>query len=395
MKDLRDEVRAAFEKEQAAHPPTAGMRRSIVDATVTTPHRQTRLQWIAVAAALVITALVIASLVTSRLVMHTTVPSHHAPTGDYGPPPAGVALVYVSDPNHPGWYVGFDWSGTPRATIKLQKPLDTTTGLVQSPDGSNFVTTIGAKGGGGEFYDRLGNPVASGPEFVSAVWADDNRHMCGMVADQISGWWYLATQLPRQPAREVAQIVPYSANTPVAVSVIACSFAADKAVLAKGAASRPAELWAIQLSTGKVVIHRSITAQGIGTVVASPDATFMAQNWGPHTDIVRVADGSVVASLDPAWIVLAFGPDDQTLLVTSGWPSAGRPTQVAVVDLSGRVLWENDGSQELATFFVEPAHGFVVMLKTPADQYWHPSIEVALVTGEGKAVVLQGGYLRP
>jgi hypothetical protein len=107
-----------------------------------------------------------------------------------------------------------------------------------------------------------------------------------------------------------------------------------------------------------------------------------------------VSDGSVVASLDPAWTVLAFGPDDQTLLVTSGW-SAGRPTLVAVVDLSGRILWQNDGSQELATFFVEPAHGFVVMLKAPADPYWHPSIDVVLVAAGGTTVTLPGGYQRP
>src|SRR5690349_1082004 len=101
MKDLRSEVRSAFEKEQAANPPASDLRRSIVAATLDRPRRGTNLQWVAVAAALLITALVIVSLLASRAALRTHAPAHSRPTpvGDYGPPPAGVPMVYAGDPD--------------------------------------------------------------------------------------------------------------------------------------------------------------------------------------------------------------------------------------------------------------------------------------------------------
>src|SRR5579864_3074795 len=48
----------------------------------------------------------------------TGVPPH-----DYGPPPAGVPLIYAADPTDQQWITAFDWQGKPRGTIKLASPL--------------------------------------------------------------------------------------------------------------------------------------------------------------------------------------------------------------------------------------------------------------------------------
>src|SRR5579864_4385354 len=128
MKDLRSEIRAAFEEDQAKNPPAPGLRQTIVRSVNTQPAREARVQLIAVFAAVVIAALVVAGLLSSRLT-HNNVPARPtaspsaAPLNedrDYGPPPAGVPLFYLQSPSHPGWYIGFDWSGHPRGTIKLQ-----------------------------------------------------------------------------------------------------------------------------------------------------------------------------------------------------------------------------------------------------------------------------------
>jgi hypothetical protein len=49
MDQLRSEIRAAFEREQKAHPPVAGLREGMVDAVSAQPRRAPNLQWLAVA----------------------------------------------------------------------------------------------------------------------------------------------------------------------------------------------------------------------------------------------------------------------------------------------------------------------------------------------------------
>src|SRR6266566_457640 len=106
MKDLRSEVRDAFAKEQAKHPPAVSLRHDIVRATALTRRPQRSYQWIAVAAALAIAALVVAGLLSTRLLQRASVPAatpgatpSASPSDDYGPPPTGVNLFWVHDPN--------------------------------------------------------------------------------------------------------------------------------------------------------------------------------------------------------------------------------------------------------------------------------------------------------
>lgn len=398
MGDLRTEIREAFESEQAAHPPAPDLRQRVAHRVVTQPGPRSSVQWVAVAVAALLALAVIAGLMSARTAQHRTVPVAPKPTAvaDYGPPPAGVPLIYLADKNHPGWYTGFDWSGKPRGTIKLPQAIDPLSNLVQSPDGSFFVVDNGKGGGGGPFYDRLGQPISGPGELSFAIWADDSRHMCGLNADTTGTWWELDTQQPGHTARSIARIAPYSPDQPSGISVVACSFGSDQAVLAKDAYSGPSELWVIQLSSGKQLAHRSLPSRGFPywSLAASADATLLGENPGP--DVIRASDGARVATLDPTYGVVAFSADDQEILVTtSGWTS-GFPTHLAVVDLSGRIVWRYDGGEELAGFASNPTgRGFVVGLKTPRDPRFHPPIDVLLVGGDGQVSSLPAGYVRP
>jgi hypothetical protein len=76
MDELRSEIRAAFEKEQAGRAPGNALRRDIVDAVAARGRRgEPNFQWLAVAAALLLGILVVAGLMSTRLAQHATVPA--------------------------------------------------------------------------------------------------------------------------------------------------------------------------------------------------------------------------------------------------------------------------------------------------------------------------------
>jgi hypothetical protein len=414
MKDLRSEVHAAFQKEQSTHPPVAGMRRSIVESTMARPRRELRLQWLAVAAVLVISALVIVTLVSSRVASRTQAPAHSSPTpvtkvkGDYGPPPPGLALFYLKDPDHAGWYVGFDWSATPRATLKFP-PSDPNLSLAQSADGSYFIYRPGAKGGSGQFYDRLGKPLAGNGGFAGAVWADDNSHQCGMAVNESTGKWFLATQVPGQPAANVANVAPYAAGDQSAIRLLACSFHNDRAVVARVTNSYPTDLWVIRLSDGNVLTHTTYTDKGteLGELVASRDGSLVALNsskasggtsWFGPSQVVRASDGALVAKFDPSFGVLGFSADNKTVLVTTSRWVFGSPTHLAVLAIpSGNILWRYDGPEQMTDFFTNPdGSGFAVMLQSPSEPAGpHPTVDVVIVNQVSEPLIVPSHYQRP
>jgi hypothetical protein len=75
MDDLRSEIRASFEKEQAGLAPGAALRRDIVAAVTTRPRRESNFQWLAVAAAVVLGILVVAGLMSTRLAHRANLPA--------------------------------------------------------------------------------------------------------------------------------------------------------------------------------------------------------------------------------------------------------------------------------------------------------------------------------
>jgi hypothetical protein len=430
MEKLRSEIRAAFEKEQAAHPPVTSLRQNVVAAVTAHPRRATNYQWLAVAAALVLGVLVVAGLMSTRLARHAIAPAHTQPTAtaatavDYGPPPAGVPLVYVQDPTHEGWLIGFDWAGRPRGTVKMPqrvpsacgactRPLDTSR-IGQAPDGSVFGISPSGKGGFTEFMDVQANPLPMDPSLADwpvnagLVWADDGKHLCGVWYPQRG--WSLITRLPSTgPTSVPVAIDPDGAivrSGIIGLSVAACGLGNDRAVITRDVSGVEEHVWVVRMSDGKILAHHTYAANQLANIVASGDGALIAENSAkssgqiapaaPSTIVRRVSDMSAVLTLDPSIGVLGFSSDNSMALVTTSPWAAGVPTHMALIEVqTGRVLWRYAGSQELAGFLAQPnGKGFAVMLKGTADSSMHPSVSVVMVRGDGSAIAIPGSYVR-
>ena len=414
MDEMRSQIHAAFEKEQAANPPAPSLRRSIVQGVAARePRRETGLQWLAVAAAVLLGFLVVTALMSSRLanrpipVRPNATPSAANLDRDYGPPPAGVPLFYVASPSHRGWYIAFDWTGAPRGTIKLAQPLAQNGGLIQAPDGSGFQVTLGGKGNSG-YRDRLGQELPLPWPPPGARWADDSKHLCVISLNQRTMMLTLETQLVGEAPREGASIYRYTGDE-TSVDVAACSFKNGRAIVVRSATAGLTAMWVIQLSDGKVLSKTGYTSGAeLGSVTASGDATLVAENsskshgfiggpTAPHTVVRRTVNGSVVASLDPSFEVLAFSADDSDALVaTTPW-ATGADTHVALVEVAtGRVLWRGDEKAYLSEVLVEPVGAaFALLFQDPNDSGLQPSVYVVLVPVDGRAFEIPGRFVRP
>lgn len=413
MQDLRSELRTAFDREQRAHPMTSGMRQRATLAAIAPQRRQTNLQWMAVVAAALIGAIVIVALMSSHVARNVgqvrpqaspvaTPSASPAFVEDYGTPPAGVPLVYLQDPKNPLWYIGFDWTGNPRGTVKLvQAPQ---AGLDQSPDGSSFEIGSAGKGGTGQFLDRLGSPLQQTVpvQNVSGMWADDSLHICGIALDQQKFTWTLVTFGPNQPAHNVRLIAQDSSLGETGIDVAACSFKNNRAIAVRTVVNYPSEIWSIRLSDGAVMAHTVFqSGSQLAGITGSPDATLVAHNAGqgaPETDVWRFPAGSggtaAVAKLDRSLYVLAFSADNSVVLVATAPMIAGQPSHIGVIDLrTGRTTWSYDGPQEYAGEITEPTGAaFAIRLKTPTSSYGTVPISVVIVDGSGSAVAIPGSF---
>ena len=99
MDELRTQIRAAFEKDQAANPPSPGMRANVVASVLDGRRSTPKFQWVAIAAAMILGILVVAGLMSTRFAHHVTVPAGQpvaspsaAPTQpDASPSPISIA----------------------------------------------------------------------------------------------------------------------------------------------------------------------------------------------------------------------------------------------------------------------------------------------------------------
>jgi hypothetical protein len=371
MEKLRSEIRAAFEKEQAAYPPVTALRRNVVEVVAAQPRRGPNYQWLAVAAALVLGILVVVGLMSTRLAHRSSVPVTHPKAspvaGDYGPPPAGVPLVYVHDPNNPAWLIGFDWAATPRGTVKLSQPLPS---IHMAPDGQSFLSAPAAKGGAVQFFDRLGQSVASAgaPPYFGGIWADDNRHLCSVAFDPTAFTWTLVTDFPGEPRRSVALIARDQGVGQTGIGLASCSFRNDQAIAVRRTVAWPSELWVMRLSDGKVLAHHTYTAAELATVVATTDGVYVAEDssgvaYGAlKTNIRRVSDWTVAFTFDPSVQVLGFNTGGSLVLISRSTSQA--PNRIEVIDWQAqRGIWSYDGPDGYGSF-VANQKGFAVALRS-------------------------------
>lgn len=324
---------------------------------------------------------------------------------DYGSPPSSVPLLWVQDPNHPGWLIGFDWTGKPRGTVKLSQPLAQFDRLSQAPDGSAFGYDASGKGGFHLFLDRLGNPSPNPGSTINyqyESWADDSRHVCTL--DYLGRHWNLGLGLPGAAPNPVNVIAldPALAQTGIfAFSFAACSARNDRAVIAYSYAGRPTEYFVVRISDGAILQQRTYPTDQVANVTASIDASMIAENSGKSvgqlapaaasTVIRRASDLSVITTLDPSVGVLAFSGDDSSVLVSTAPLIAGQPAMLEVLDpQTGRVIWHGEGTSALSAFAVQPAgNAFAVALSNG-----NPPATILIVYGDGsKPAKLPGLFI--
>ena len=313
---------------------------------------------------------------------------------DYGPPPPSVPLFWAHDPHHPGWLIGFDWTGKPRGTVKLSQQVGQFDKLSPAPDGSAFGYEPNGKGGFHLFFDQLGNPIGSAGSSVfyqSEMWADDSRHLCSL--DGSGGRWRLGVAQPGEApdhANVVALDPAIVQSGIIALSLAACGANTNggRAVIEYSYASRPTEYWVVRISDGAILQQRTYPADQVENVTASMDGSLIAENSGA-TVIRRASDLSVITRLDPTKRVVAFSGDDSSVLVSVG------PAMQEVVDLqTGQVEWRGEGTSALSAFAVQPAgNAFAIALGQPGEG--NQPATILIVYGDGSRPAKLPGLFIP
>ena len=349
--------------------------------------------WVALA------ALVLVSCGTS---LTASSPSASPATDDYGAPPAGVPLIYVMDPSHAGWYIGIDWSGKPRATVKLAQPLVPPQTLVQAPDGSGFMIPP-YKNGSGIFLDRLGKQVADANDpGQRLMWADDSRQVCTLDWG-LDRQWHIGLETPGvKPATHQVALDPNIVRSGIiAIEFASCSARNDRALLVYNYFDRPSEVYVVRISDGAVLLHQSHPANLLAGITASEDGTLIAEDSGksigyfagptaPHTTVRRMADGAIVAELDPRYYVVAFTRDDSLALVSTTPLASGAPTNLALVRLTdGAVLWHQSSTEEWGGRWVRPDGNDIAFQLGPPQGTESGPIELVIVRPDGSAAPLR------
>lgn len=336
MNRLRDDLRRAFEREQASLGDLAGTReRLFSDALAArSASPESRMPLAAGVAAVVIAALVIATFAYVRSGVGVT---HHGPPVRLASPTPLSKPLYVSndtpvilyaDPANSQQVDGMTWDG--RQSGKVDWPGSS---WAANPSANLFATAA-------EIRDRSGTLVATGNfggKFFVGIWADDGLQICQMVPASLPGAngapAILQVFKPGQAPRNVAHVGRIYEQ--VITNVAACSVRKDRAVVVQGFGNSPstAQYWVVQLSTGKVLWTHSFDVSNAVTVVASPGAEYVAENSGTSSTIYG-ADGSVAGRLNV--VVEGFCWDGSLVVTDSGFGS-GQVSEVAWA--SGNVIW--------------------------------------------------------
>ena len=354
--------------------------------------------------------LVVVTLMSTRLahrggVNPSPTPSAAAatPAGDYGPAPAGVNLIWVHDPNQADWLIGFDWSGMPRGTVKLDPGLvaDPNDKIGMAPNGQHLSIIAGnlppaanghyGPGGPLQVLDRLGRPTFSAPANTNPLygiqWADDSRHACATTQDPVSSNYELWVADVGRGTTTVTQIAGGLRPGQSPGYLQACSVLKDRVIAVENVEGSAAEVWVLQESDATVLSHHTYPAGAPWVVVASSDGEFIAEA-GRSTRIRRVSDWSVVATLANMQ-VLQFSGDDSRVFVAP-IDTQGNTTKVASVDWrTGLALWTVDKPVFVpdTRAISEPgSQAFAVAVPTELGVPF-PTV-VTIVGGDGTAVDL-------
>jgi hypothetical protein len=343
------------------------------------------------------------------------------PAPDYGPPPKGIPLLYVADPQNYQRLQALDWNGKFVGTVKLAAPLHASDGYSpasSSSDGSQILIDREVLDGGGRVLGALGE--LAGKRRPS--WADDNRHLCGMrYFDTISApngpfGEILFSVLPGSAARDVARF-PLAGLGQVGYSAAACSFMSNRAIVIRTAVAWPTDWWLVQLTDGAIIRHKTFPSEYLSNFVGSEDATYVAENpftgkpdpglsSAPYTVIRRTADGVEVGRLIE-YAVAGFSGDG-SLVLALGKQDLYQTGAVRIIEWrTGTVLWTGPEGRKLnriralpggrdfaLTFYappqvVPPGCGPTIACRQIID----PLQDIVIVHRDGSATNVPGRYL--
>jgi hypothetical protein len=416
MERLRQDVRAAFARQQEKLGDVSGLSHLLVREALTVSdqgHGRLR-QAAAGGAALLLAAAVVGALIVVRAGTHpattpaappvtapTAVPTL-APTTAPGwkavqyplTQPLQVAattpVILFTDPANPLQVDGVTWDGqaSGRVAEKSQRY-----GIFPNPAGTLYVD-------GTSFKDRLGQAVAqytTPTKGFAGTWADDFSHYCEVVSPTpggpLSGTQPTTLQLAAigQQPRRVAQVGTVSGQT--FVRTAACSTEHDRAVVVQSAGQGvgTAQYWVVQLSTGRILWTHSFNTAGTSMVqvIASRDGQYVAEvssgmvgSGQPTTTTIYGAAGSQVCQLSTR--ITGFSWDGSLVVTTD---ASGRATVLRWRD--GTTVWTAPDELRIQSAFPEPnGQRIGVVAVSSASAGAATTAELYTVSPDGSAHIL-------
>jgi hypothetical protein len=291
---------------------------------------------------------------------------------DHGTPPPGLPVVYVAYPEKPSWLNAISWNGRVVGTVKLPdnagaRIYDQGTilgGIRASSDGSRIRVDDAV-------YDQAGSLVGTlGGKGSDAVWADDNRRLCG-VRYETNASTEMTTPIlwlvePGKQSRDVARLTTARYAGDAGFEVSSCAAGRDRVVVTFGVGISRSQWWLYRVSDGRLLHHEALASGHYISVVTSSDATLTAANAAigpgaaPSTLVQRTIDGATVAQF-PGGEVLSFSGDGKRLMVFHG------PQDIPTYEVRGisdpAQRWRYGGPDYLAAGTVEPGgQGFAIAL---------------------------------
>ena len=341
----------------------------------------------------------------------TPVPS---PPPDYGPPPAGVDLLYLQWPAAPAWLVGYDWQGRPSATIHLAEVDGHTdaigSGIVVAPNGGGFLSSPYT-------FDRLGHVVYQGPPpskgNLNNTWTEDGSLVCGVEEENSAidsngngtSDYYLVRRLPTGPQVRVTRFLHLdSVPGDMGFSMVACSHSLNRALIVRTVCCGIQGAMVLRLSDGALL--GTWTRGSSGSPVFSPDGqevaepTWTADGKTVSTEVRLILDGTVMARYGVGVDFKAFSANNRLAVVDSGGQ-----TQVIEV-ATRRVLWSDTQGRTLSRVWPRPGTGDMMLAFTAppvqmpcpeasSSPCTNPLTTEVIVHADGSSVALDGEHLVP
>jgi len=396
MSKLRDDVRGAFDKEQAALGDMGDARHRLVHHALSgrdvTDSRG--LQWAAATAAILIAAIVIATFALVRAgnqshIVPAATPSPKAiasltPMTNPLNVPDSTPIITFGDPAKPDQIDGITWDGKQSGVLPYQ-PVGS-----GNPANNLFATAS-------EIRDRQGKLVASGnfgSKFFTGTWADDEIHFCQTVPFDNPGGSGLPTTLQIVDARvggarNVAKVGTLYNQTYMGVA--ACSVQFDRAVVYQsgGQGVGVAQFWVVQLSTGKILWTRTFDPAGLPVqIVSSRDGQYIAEtrailtgNQASWTSTILGPDGSFAGTLASA--VVTFCWDGSLAVVQSGGDA------VTIVTVTGdATVWTGPTNYLVSETRAEPDGSGLALWLQPSKPATvsPPPRELYVIAGDGRVL---------